>query len=239
MLRHTGFLAAVRAALTVLAVFTCSAHAQEAETAPGEGEKKLRSNWDDLLHFIRLARPQVAKTYGDAVLAEGTPRQIYKLSVEVKRSQATLERGMGLKGLKETIAAIRKKINEGWIEFRSDAGEIKRMIGKLGGNLRTLARVRDYFKQSGEFSLPQLLQTLADPSTSALVRERIAAILPVMQKGAVRGLAEALQSKNLRLLQHRALLLFLLQHLFLLFFLLYFLHNHQQPHLMLPFLFPP
>jgi len=204
MLRHTRFLAVVRAALTVLAVFTCSAHAQEAETAPGEAGKKLRSNWDDMLHFIRLAKPQIARTYGDAVLAEGTPRQIYKLSVEVKRSHVVLTRGMGLKGLKETIVAIRKKINEGWMEFRSDAGEIKRMIGKLGGNLRAFERARIYLIQSGEFAQPQLLQTLADPSTSALVVERIASILPGPQKGAVRGLAEALQSKNLRLLQHVA-----------------------------------
>jgi hypothetical protein len=172
----------------------------------GEATAAARlSQWKDMLHYIQMARADLAKNFADKVLGSSTPAEIYRLSVEVSGSQVILTRALGIKTLAPTVQKIRQQIDTGYQTFRSDEKEIQRMIVKLGGNLREYMRASRRLAASGEYALPQLLATLSDPKTSSVLRERISTVLPKGEKGNVRGLTEALiGSKDERLIQHVA-----------------------------------
>jgi len=215
MLNHTRLVTAVLVILSALGMLACPVRAQDAaggavaKTAAGAGgegqtTEKLRSQWSDLLHYVRMARPKLARSYAQGILKAATPEQIYRLSVEVKGSQGVLTRGMGSKELQDVIVEIRKKINQGYQAFRQNASEIKQTIVTLRGNARAYARAKDRLVASGEYALPQLLQVLLDPAIRPMLRERVGEVLPGGGKENVRGLAEATQSADARLVQEVA-----------------------------------
>ncbi len=215
MLNHIRLVTVALVMLSALGILACPVRAQD--TAAGAGEKtaavaggegqaaeKLRSQWSDMLHYVRMARPKLAISYAQGILKAATPEEIYRLSVAVKGSQGILTRGMGSKELQDVIVEIRKRINQGYQAFRRNASEIKQTIETLGGNARAYARAKDRLVASGECALPQLLQVLLDPKITPMLRERVGEVLPGAGKENVRGLAEATQSVNTRLVQEAA-----------------------------------
>ncbi len=224
MLRETRSFSASLVVLLALVMFACPALGQDtvadpaaapvaapaaaapATTAEEEAAYQTRRvQWRDMLHYIQLARPDLVKSFADAILADTKPEEIYRHSIEVTGSQVILTRALGNKKLKPIVQQIRTQIDKGYQLFRSDAKEIQRMIKMLSGNLRQYMRASDRLAASGEYALPQLLATLSDPKTSSVLRERISTVLPKGQKGNVRGLTEALiGSEDERLIQHAA-----------------------------------
>ena len=182
-----------------------AAAADQATPAELAAAEKRLGQWRDMLHYIQMARADLAHSFAEAVLVDATPAQIYRLSVEVSGSQVILTRALGVKKLTATVQKIRSQIDKGYQLFRSDEKEIQRMIKKLEGNLREYMRASRRLAASGEYALPQLLATLADPNTSSVLRERISTVLPKGGQEMVRGLTEALiGAKDERLIQHVA-----------------------------------
>ncbi|MDP6636530.1 MAG: hypothetical protein QGG42_16655 [Phycisphaerae bacterium] len=169
-------------------------------------EQKRETQWRDMLHYIQMARADLAKSFAEAILADAKPDEIYRHSVEVSGSQVILTRALGVKKLQPIVQKIRQEIDKGYQLFRSDEKEIQRMIAKLStGNLRARMRASTRLGQSEEYALPQLLAMLADPKTSAVLRQNISKVLPRGKRGNVRGLSEALiGAKDERVIQHVA-----------------------------------
>jgi len=213
----TRTLLGLAAAMLILAAADSFVHAQqpdEAATAVAVEEveetlaedtispEKLAKLWGDLLHYIKIARGELALSYGKAILAANVdPRDLYHLSVDTPGAQATLVRGSRLTGMAETIAAIRRLIEQGYEAERSDPDEIAASIDALGGTLRGYELAKSRLQRSGEYAMPQLIQKLMDDQTSPMLRERIVALLPSMGKAAVRPLSVALQAKDDRFLE--------------------------------------
>jgi len=164
---------------------------------PSTKGKKASELWDDLVHYIKIARPDIAKTFGEAVLDSGaTPRDIYILSITTPDSQAVLGRGTASKELKDVISRLRKMIEEGYASERGDPKQIDRAIKMLTESERAYALGVERLKKSGEWALPQLLMALSDSKSSVDLRNRIVSVLPQLGKDAVRGLSCALQTRN-------------------------------------------
>ena len=193
MLRETRLFPALLVVLLTFVMVVSSTLGQEAPAAPAAApgaaaapaaapgaeagptadkravaEKRL-GQWRDMLHYIQMARADLARSFAEAVLADATPEQIYRLSVDVSGSQVILTRAMGVKELKATVQKIRQQIDKGYQLFRSDEKEIQRMIVKLSGNLREYMRAARRLAASGEYALPQLLATLSDSKTSLIL----------------------------------------------------------------------
>lgn len=196
----------------VLAVLACPCLAQDAAPAGGDAsaapapaaapaaDQKLSKLWGDLLHYIKIARPDMAKSFGQAILDSGaSAREVYLLSVTTPSAQVDLARGENLEGMKDVIVAIRKLIEKGYEAERSDPAQIAASIESLGGTVRGYELAARRLEVSGEFALPQLLQKLTDPQTSDTLRGRIINVLPRLGKDAVRPLAEALQTSDPKL----------------------------------------
>jgi len=170
-----------------------------AQDAAAPGGKKLAEQWEDLLHYIKVARPDLAKSFGEAVLNSGKPREVYLLSVQSKSAQSVLARGTRLAGMEETIQRLQKMIDNGYQAMRTDPAEIERSINMLPVSVKSYARARERLINSGEFALPQMVQKLMDPRTDALLRERIVQVLPSLGKEIVRPLSVALQTRDEKL----------------------------------------
>jgi len=162
-------------------------------------DKGLAEQWQDLLHYIKVARADLAQTYAKAILDSGKPREVYVLSVETSASQAILARGAALAGMKELVERLDKMIEQGFQEMRMDPAEIGRSIEKLTESVRAYEIHAKRLELSGEYAMPQLIQKLMDDRTSELLRERIIQVLPRLGKEAVRPLSVALQTQDAQL----------------------------------------
>lgn len=159
----------------------------------------LAQQWVDLLHYINIARPELAASFGKAVLEKGAAKELYLLSVEYPDSLPTLQKGAKLKGMKKIVASLRKKIEDGYEDWRRDPKQIEESIALLGKGLRAYEIARQRLQRSGEHAIPLLIQTLTDSQTPKLLQERIVTMLEDLGRSAVRPYSEALQAKDLRL----------------------------------------
>ncbi|MFP3937319.1 MAG: HEAT repeat domain-containing protein [Phycisphaerae bacterium] len=180
------------AAIAVLLIFASTGPAQQAGSPDGESPEQL---WEDFIHYIKIARPELARSYGQALLdSDADAKTIYEFSQTTPDARATLTRGERLEGLGETIDEIRERIERGYREKRSDPREIAWAIELLAGTLRGYELGAERLRNSGQFALPQLLNKLRDDQAPQMLKERIITILPSIGREAVRGLSAALQS---------------------------------------------
>ena len=162
-----------------------------------EPDRKLTELWSNFLHYILIARPEAAESYGKAIIdANPDPRHVYTLAMRTDKSGATLAAGRGMKRLAPTVDRISELITKGARLVRMDPAEIARWIKMLAGTPREFLIGAERLTHSGEYAVPQLIAKLEDPHTTTELRERIATILPRLGKDAVRPLCEALNSKD-------------------------------------------
>ncbi|HNX26259.1 MAG TPA: HEAT repeat domain-containing protein [Phycisphaerae bacterium] len=176
---------------------------EKTETVVEVKETELDKQWQDMLYYITVARPEYAKAYANAILknADASPKNIYMLSVKYSDSIKTLQLGEGLGSMKELVEKLLKTIETGYGDWRTNAEQIEESISKLQGTQRAFKIATARLAESGEYAVPLLIVKLQSSETSKLVIERIIAILPQMGKSAVRPLSAALQSNDLKLVE--------------------------------------
>jgi len=193
MLTHTRSRALVVATLLVVLGATAAAMAQ----ADAAEKPSAEQNWRDFIHYIRVARPDLAAAYGKALLeADVDPRVLYRESLKTEGAFQTLTRGETSEQLVEMIQTIRGLIEEGYRLESQDPERIANAIDLLGGHIRQYTIGADRLKSSGEYAVPQMIARLADPSAPTLLRDRIPEVLGRLGRSAVRPLNEALSSDN-------------------------------------------
>ena len=181
----------------------------------GEGEQideakikamKLQEQWEDMLHYINIARPQLAASYAKAILEnkEASPKEIYMLSVQNDNTMTTLRKAENLKAMAKLVPQLRARIDQGWQGWRSDPAQIEEALTMMGGTLRGLQIGIQRLKVSGEYAIPMLLFKLTDPNTNSVLRDRIVTMLHELGRPAVRGYSVALQSDNAQLVEFLA-----------------------------------
>lgn len=175
-----------------------------AEAPAAQAEKPtLKEQWNDLLHYVAIARPDLAKSYGEAILNDpsSSPKEIYLLSIDSPDSQSLLVKAQNVEGMEEIATKMLNTIEEGYKAWRSDPEQIENSIEMMSGTLRAYVIGKERLKESGEYAVPMLIQRLRDPQTSDVLRQRIITMLPEMGKVAVRPFSVALQSQDLRLVE--------------------------------------
>lgn len=165
-----------------------------AATAPAAAPTaEIAELWGDFIHYIRLARADMALSYGSAIVnAKADPREIYRLSLDKPDTLEILGRGEKLEGLADTVVAVRKLVEDGYRLESRDPEQIAKSIDMLGGILRQYQIGAERLQASGEFAIPQLIQRLGDSKTTSQMRDRIISVLPTMGKDIIRPLSAAL-----------------------------------------------
>ena len=168
------------------------------ETKPAKApavavDAKLTDKWENLLHYIILARADLAEAYAKAIIdSKPDLKELYYLSVETKDSAKILARASNMKNLAPLVDRISKMIDDGAKAVRTDPQEITRWIGLLSGGPGQFLSASERLVYAGEYGVPLLINALTDQKLTALARERIVVVLPRLGKEAVRPLCEAL-----------------------------------------------
>lgn len=200
------FTSTQRFAMMVLAAMLAVGPVASAIAQDDAGDAQAASldeQWQEMLHYIGVARPELAKSYADAILADeaATPKEIYLLSVEYPESLRLLQKGQNTEGFAETADDLLATIEEGYKAWRSDPDQILGAIDMLGGTLEGYRLASERLQESGEYAVPLLLQKLMSDDTPEKLRVRLISVLPKLGKQAVRAYSVALQSEDLQIVQ--------------------------------------
>lgn len=181
----------------VVSILTAGAAVTWAQAPPTDSKKSvLESQWVDFLHYIRIGKGDVARSFGEAIIDSGKPREVYLLSVKYPRSLSTLGRAERLEGMEDIVKSLREMIEKGYEGERADPKHIAKSIEMLGGTTRAYALAVERLKRSGEYAMPQLVQRLMDPKTPEKLRPLIHTVFSEIGKAAVRPLTVALQTSD-------------------------------------------
>ncbi len=162
-----------------------------------EGERTLEDLWKDMIHYVRVARPDLAAKFAQEIIqGEYADRDIYSMSITYPGSRNELIRASRLPEMREEASRILSLIESGYEGHRADPDQIARSIEQLGGNLSEYTAASRRLITSGEYAMPQMIARLRDPSASKIIKDRIVTVLPRMGRDAVRPMAVALQTDD-------------------------------------------
>jgi hypothetical protein len=173
------------------------------EPAMDIADKTLSELWGDFLHYIDVARPDVAESYGQAILNRNPkPEDLYRLSLRAANTADILTRGSANERLKPIIEQLQKRIESSVEGNPTDVNQIAASIEALStGGLKAYENASDRLIENGEYALPLLIAKIVNPQTNNLAKSRIVALLPKLGKNAVNGLSAALDSNNQGLIE--------------------------------------
>jgi len=160
----------------------------------------LDDNFNDLLHYLKIGRFDLAKDYAQTILdSNATPVELFMLADQNPQGYSLLVRAKenpddpNLAGISGKVLDV---IEQGRFIRRADPKVIVEEIARLStterGRLNAVKRLQD----AGEYAVMYMLDALADESRKA-EWPNIANALGQMSRGAIRPLAAALQTNNI------------------------------------------
>jgi len=159
----------------------------------------LEGNYNDMLHYLKIGRFDLAKGYAQAVLdsnsspvdlfalAEGNP-QGYALIIKARESATDA----ALSGL---CGKVGDMIEQGRFIRRADPKVIVDEIARLSTTSRGQLNAVKRLQNAGEYAIMYMLDALGDDARKA-EWPNISSALGQMSKDAIRPLAAALQTDN-------------------------------------------
>ncbi|USN98801.1 MAG: hypothetical protein H6810_11665 [Phycisphaeraceae bacterium] len=149
----------------------------------------------DFIHFVKIARYDVAAGEGAALLDSGLSAtefvDLVDSSGELDRFQSAVARAMRVEAVQQVAAELDALYRKGHLERARDPEEIGRNIEMLGGAMGERLHARARLVAAGEYAMPRLLETLlggADPA----IRARVQQVMIELGRNAVGPLSEAL-----------------------------------------------
>jgi len=161
---------------------------------------ELEDNFHNYLHYIKIGRLDIAKSYAEAVIKNNPDPKVVLGFVEDDPRAAFLMRRASENehdlGLAEYSRQILEIIEQGKFSKRTEsaiiAEEVRRLTSTARGRLTAVKRL----KTAGEYAIPFMLDAMADVERRNELGNIIWA-LPQIGKDAIRPSAAALQTDNL------------------------------------------
>lgn len=165
-----------------------------ADTASARPEYQ---EFHDFVHFARIGRFDAAQGAAARLfsLPDLDPVKLLKAAETDPRAIDTLLLIVNRTEISETAQKILDVIRQGEYELRRDPARIRENVDKLGGPPQMEHNAIQRLKESGEYAIPWMIDALGDANRKALW-PRIVRALPQIGRGAVRPLAEALETDN-------------------------------------------
>lgn len=168
---------ALAAALAVPSVFVAPSFAQPAEGAAAPVEavevkpsRELQGLVDNFWHYGKIGRYELAVAEGEKILASGSKEIEILVAFETVASMRKdnldqwMLRWSGIDATRDVTRRLQEQLNAGYQTRRNDPGFIKQNIEQLSVNERGYALAIGKLRQSGEVSVPIMVQYLRDPS---------------------------------------------------------------------------
>jgi HEAT repeat protein len=192
-----GLLGALSGVLPAAGLLTAPALVCSGAAAQADAERSNEELLANFIHFIKIARYDVAAGEAGTLLDSGiTPEQFVDLvdaSGELDRFQSSVARALRVEAVQDVAARLDEMYRTGRLQRARNAEEIARNIGLLSGTMGERLAARSRLIAAGEYAVPQLLESLISGGDPAL-RARVQQVLIESGRQAVTPLAEALPS---------------------------------------------
>lgn len=153
-------LCAVAGPITLLSAPAVAQSAEEQAALDEQQERRL-TLLKDFIHFVKIARFDVAADLGRQLIEEGLAPQdfvdLVENSRELSRFQEAVAAAMRVPVLEPIAAQLDAMYRDGKLDRARDPEEIARNIGLLDGGLRARQLGRERLMAAGEYAMPQLL----------------------------------------------------------------------------------
>lgn len=187
-------LAGAAPAFAAVPLFIAAAPVAAQDEAADRSPDELLGNF---IHFIKIARYDVAASEGRALLDSGLSAaefvDLVDGSGELDRFRSSVARGLRVEAVQEIAAALEGLYRTGRLERARDPQEVERNIGLLTGNMGERLHARERLLAAGEYAVKQLLDALLSGAEPAL-RARVQQVLIELGRNTVIPLSEALPS---------------------------------------------
>ncbi|MEN8127544.1 MAG: HEAT repeat domain-containing protein [Planctomycetota bacterium] len=159
--------------------------------------KETESNWNDFLHYTKIGRFELAKSYADKIIAsQPDPTLLLDLAEANQEGYRLLLRmHADSDELREISGEILELIDEGRYIRRTDPKIIAQEIRRLSTTIQGQLAAQQRLKNAGDFAIPPMLAAIADSDR----KDEMAYItdaLPKIGRPAIRPLVAALQMED-------------------------------------------
>lgn len=171
-----------------------------AAAQPAQDERTPEDLLANFIHFVKIARFDVAASEATALLNSGLDEMefvdLVDNSGEIERFQSAVAQGLQVDELQAVAAELEGLYRSGRLKRARNPEEIAKNIEMLGGTVGQSLFARSRLVAAGEYAAPQLLGALLGGG-SASQRARVQQVLIESGRQAVAPLSESLaQSKS-------------------------------------------
>lgn len=134
-----------------------------AAAAPQLEQRKLV---DDFLHYVRIAKPDLAAASARRLFESGiTDAELAELIDQndlQSRVETALQYGRGMEGVSEYIADFESRLERGRRDLSRDPERIKQAVQMLVGTRRQQILAQGRLMEAGEYAVPELLRQVVE-----------------------------------------------------------------------------
>lgn len=183
--------------LAVLAVFGLAIFAMPANVKAQDAERQPSEMLEDFVHYGLIARPDLARAWGEKLLQSGASNaQLAELvdgeAVNPERFDEAIGRMLRMPELEDIAAEVNRRIELGRLELARDTERIRQAIEMLGGTQRQQLLAEQRIEAAGEYAMPLLFKTLSEARDERMRLVARSMIVQQIGRQAVTPLCEAL-----------------------------------------------
>lgn len=191
-LHSPASIVALAAALAIPSLAEAFTPAAEPAAIQDAERPQTSQQVDQFLHYIMIARPDLARTAGEALVGdEVTASQLAQVVDGMnlgERLDRALRRGRAMgDGVGELVGKFEAKLERGRLERARETARMAEAITMLDGTIRQQGLARARLEEAGEYAVPLLLAQIVDgrnprtevAATEVLVAIRRRAVLPL------------------------------------------------------------
>lgn len=161
--RLSALLTATMVCLPLAGLGSTGLHAQ---SDSGQTAKDPSALLEDFLHYVRIAKPDLAEAAGNALMDSGVSDQelatiVYDNNLEDKLA-SVLTRGRRMEGVSDLVAMLETRVENGRIALARDPERVREAVGMLTGSLRQKMLARERLLSAGEYAVPALLEPIVN-----------------------------------------------------------------------------
>ncbi|MCC6681564.1 MAG: hypothetical protein IT445_11740 [Phycisphaeraceae bacterium] len=126
--------------------------------------------WADFNHYVLVARPDLAKAAGEALLQKADEQQLLDVveASDYANYDRTLQRAAKTEGLGDIASQLDARIQAARIARSRESQRIGDDISKLANGQRPYLNAVERLKSAGQYAAPQLLAVLHDGGQTSL-----------------------------------------------------------------------
>ncbi|MCH2161515.1 MAG: hypothetical protein MK085_06535, partial [Phycisphaerales bacterium] len=160
--------------------------------ASGKDSAKLV---DDFLHYLLIAKPDLAEASGRALFDSGITNEELAETISENdlgdKVERAIQRGRGMAGVGPMVTSFEERLEEGRLGLARSQDRVREAIDMLTGTMRAQMLGKRRLVEAGEYAVPELLRVLVKGNNPQL-ELAVTGVLSDIKRQAVLPLCAAL-----------------------------------------------